>query len=272
VVDIVPKIQALFLLPPGIIIVIALLGFLVQIRWQLVGSLIVFTSVGTLLILSLPLTGYQLMQGIESRFSPLRLTTATDPGPQPGAIVILGAGRYTEAPEYGGNDSVSQRVLERLRYGAHLHRLTKLRILVSGGAPYAETTPEAELMRAALVNDFRVEVKWVEAKSANTYENARYTKVMLAEAGVRRVYLVTHASHMPRAVWSFENVGLSTIPAPMGFNTLNKEDRETLGYFPSANGLRLSSNALRERLGLFWYKRKYGSAEPATETAPAPAR
>jgi uncharacterized SAM-binding protein YcdF (DUF218 family) len=271
VVDIFPKIQALFLLPPGIIIVIALLGFLIQIRWHLLGSLIVFASTAALLILSLPLTGYQLMQGIESRFPPLRLTAAADAGSRPGAIVILGAGRYTEAPEYGGSDSASQRVLERLRYGAYLHRLTGLPILVSGGKPYGEPVSEAELMQAALVSDFRVEVKWVEAKSANTHENARYTKMMLAEAGVRRVYLVTHAAHMPRAVWSFENQGVSIIPAPMGFNTLNKEDRETLGYFPSAYGLRLSSSALRERMGLYWYQRKYGSAEPAPETASTPA-
>ena len=127
-------------------------------------------------------------------------------------------------------------------------------------------------MKASLENDFRIEVKWVEGRSANTQENARYTKIMLAEAGVRRIYLVTHASHMPRAVWSFENQGISTIPAPTGFNTLNKEDRETLGYLPSAHGLHLSSSALRERLGLFWYQRKYGTAEPAPEAAPAPAR
>ncbi|MBI3571008.1 MAG: YdcF family protein [Gammaproteobacteria bacterium] len=271
-VDIVPKIQALFLLPPGIIIVIALLGFLIQIRWLLAGSLIVFSSVAALLVLSLPLTGYQLMQGIESRFPPLRLTAAADTGSPPGAIVILGGGRYTEALEYGDGDSVNRLTLERLRYGAHLHRLTGLPILVSGGAPYGEQTPEAELMQASLVSDFRVEVKWVENKSANTHENARYTKMMLAEAGVRRVYLVTHAAHMPRAVWSFENQGIGTIPAPTGFTTLNKEDRETLGYFPSAYGLQLSSSALRERLGLFWYERKYGNAVPAPEAAPAPAR
>lgn len=271
-VEIVPKIQALFLLPPGIIIVIALLGFLIQIRWQLVGGLIVFVSTAALLVLSLPLTGYQLMQGIESRFPPLRLTAAADTGPRPGAIVILGGGRYTEAPEYGASDSVNQMTLERLRYGAHLHRLTGLPILVSGGAPYGEQTSEAELMKASLVSDFRVEVKWVEGKSANTHENARYTKKLLAEAGIRRVYLVTHAAQMPRAVWSFENQGVSTIPAPMGFSTLNKEDRETLGYFPSAYGLRLSSNALRERLGLFWYQRKYESAELAPEPTPASAR
>lgn len=270
-VEIVPKIQALFLLPPGIIIVIALLGFLIQIRWHLLGSFIVFISIAGLLVLSLPLTGYELMRGLESRIPPLRLTAAADAGARPGAIVILGGGRYTEAPEYGDGDSVNHATLERLRYGAHLHRLTGLPILVSGGAPYAEKISEAELMQASLVNDFRVEVKWVEKKSATTHENAKYTKMILAEAGVRRVYLVTHAAHMPRALWSFEIEGISAVPAPMGFSTLNKEDRETLGYFPSAYGLRLSSNALRERLGLFWYKRKYGS-DPAPETAPAPAR
>jgi uncharacterized SAM-binding protein YcdF (DUF218 family) len=272
VVDIVPKIQVLFLLPPGIIIVIALLGFLIQIRWHLVGSLVVFTSTAALLVLSLPLTGYQLMQGIESRFPPLRLTAATDTGARPGAIVILGGGRYTEAPEYGASDNVNRVALERLRYGAHLHRLTGLPILVSGGAPYGEQTTEAELMNASLVGDFRVEVKWMEDKSATTHENAKFTKMMLAEAGVRRVYLVTHAAHMPRAVWAFENQGISTIPAPVGFGTLNKEDREMLGYLPSASGLHMSSTAIRERLGLVWYKYKHGSAAAAPEVAPAPAR
>ena len=271
-VDLSPKLQALFLLPPGIIIVIAFLGFLIQIRWLLVGSLIVFSSLAALLVLSLPLTGYQLMQGIESRFPPLRLTAVTDTASPPGAIVILGGGRYTEALEYGAGDSVNRATLEHLRYGAHLHRLTGLPILVSGGAPYGEKSSEAELMKDSLTQDFRVEVKWVENKSANTHENARYTKMMLAEAGVRRVYLITHASHMPRAVWSFENQGINTIPAPTGFNTLNKEDREILGYFPSAYGLHLSSSALRERLGLFWYKRKYGSVETIPEAAPAPTR
>ncbi len=272
-VDIVAKIQVLLLVPPGLIIVIALLGFLIQIRWLMLGSLVVFLSIAALLVLSLPLTGYQLMQGIESRFPPLRLAATTpEAGPPPGAIVILGGGRYTDAAEYGGGDSVNRQTLERLRYGAYLHRLTGLPILVSGGAPYSEAVPEAALMQATLARDFKVEVKWVEDKSGTTYENAKYSKQKLREAGVRRVYLVTHAAHMPRAVWSFENMGISTIPAPMGFTTLDKQERETLGYYPSAYGLQLSSGALRERLGLMWYKHKYSSVEPAVETSPAPAR
>jgi uncharacterized SAM-binding protein YcdF (DUF218 family) len=270
-VDIAPKIQALLLLPPGVIIVLALLGFLIQIRWMLAGSLIVALSLTALLILSLPLTGYELMRGIETRFPPLRLTAAADDGPPPGAIVILGGGRYTDAAEYGEGDSVNRHTLERLRYGAHLHRLTGLPILVSGGAPYGEKVAEATLMQTALTRDFQVEAKWVEDKSANTYENAKFSKALLVQAGIRRVYLVTHATHMPRAVWVFENLGVDTIPAPMGFTTLNKTERETLGYFPSAHGLQLSSSALRERLGLMWYRQKYDKPEPAAGALPAPA-
>ena len=271
-VDIAPKIQALLLLPPGIIIALALLGFLIQIRWVLVGSLIVALSITALLILSLPLTGYQLMHGLESRFPPLRLAAASEAGPPAGAIVILGGGRYTDAAEYGEGDTVNRWTLERLRYGAYLHRLTGLPILVSGGAPYGEATTEAELMQAALMRDFGVEAKWVEPKSVNTYGNAKYAKALLDNAGIRRVYLVTHAVHMPRAVWAFENIGISTIPAPMGFTTLDKEDRETLGYFPSVFGLQLSSTALHEQLGLMWYQHHYGGGAPAAESPLAPAR
>ncbi|MDO8705580.1 MAG: YdcF family protein [Sulfuricaulis sp.] len=271
-VDITTKIQALWLLPPGSIIIAALLGFLIQIRWLFVGSVIIFLSIAALLVLSLPLTGSQLMHGIESRFPPLRLPAATPTDPPPGAIVILGGGRYTDAAEFGEGDSVNRLTLERLRYGVHLHRLTGLPILVSGGTPHGEPVSEAALMQATLTRDFQVEAKWIEDKSDDTYENATYSKKILAQAGVRRVYLVTHAAHMPRAVWSFETLGISTIPAPMGFSTLSKEGRETLGYYPSAYGMRLSSGALHERLGLMWYKYKHRMPEAVMDAAPAPAR
>lgn len=269
--DIAPKIVALWFVPPGLIIALALLGFLIHIRWALFGNFVVFSSVAALLILSLPFTGQELMRGIESRFAPLDLSAAREPGPAPGAIVVLGGGRYTDAPEFGMDDSVNKITLERLRYAVYLHRATKLPILVSGGKPFGEEKSEAELMQATLTRDFQTPARWVEGKSATTYENAKYSKDILSAAGIRRVYLVTQAWHMPRAVWAFENAGIDAVPAPMGFTTLDKPERETLGYFPSAHGLQLSSTALRERLGLLWYKRKYAAPAAPADKAPAPA-
>jgi uncharacterized SAM-binding protein YcdF (DUF218 family) len=76
---------------------------------------------------------------------------------------------------------------------------------------------------------------------------------------------------MPRAVWAFKAAGIATHPAPMGFTTLDTQERNTLGYFPSMDSLQRSSTAMRERFGLMWYKYKYSAVEPATGTAPATA-
>ena len=60
-----------------------------------------------------------------------------------GAIVVLGGGRYDEAPEYG-DDTISLAGLRRVRYAAVLQRRTGLPVLVSGGSVYAEPLPESE--------------------------------------------------------------------------------------------------------------------------------
>ncbi|MGB1879583.1 MAG: YdcF family protein, partial [Gammaproteobacteria bacterium] len=66
----------------------------------------------------------------------------------------------------------------------------------------------------ALERDFRVPVRWVESVSQNTRENARLTAGVL---DVRRIVLVTHALHMPRAMREFHAAGFDVTPAPLGF-------------------------------------------------------
>ena len=72
------------------------------------------------------------------------------------AIVVLGGGRYSAAPEFG-QDVVGQSTLERLRYAARLHRQTDFPLLVTGGVPLNEAVSEAQLMAESLRNDFLVE-------------------------------------------------------------------------------------------------------------------
>lgn len=246
------KAIGLLLTPPAVIVLVAFLGFLLQIKWRFFGVLIMATSFVALWILSLPLTGWQLLASLERGVTPLALVPGKKPDAE--AIVVLGGGRYPHAPEYDGEDTVSAWTLVRLRYAAWLHRHTGLPILVSGGPMYGEEIAEATLMQKVLERDFQVRVKWVEDKSRNTLENAAYSKRLLDSAGVRRIYLVTHAAHMPRAEWAFVRAGLMVTPAPTAFATLGKEDVSPLGYLPSPRGLAMSSTALRERLGLRWYK------------------
>ncbi len=266
-----PKALALLLTPPGVIVGVAFLGFLIQIWWRGLGNIVVGLCIAALLVLSLPLTGKQLLAAIEASVQPLPPLSAKEAKQQADAIVVLGGGRYADAPEYRA-DTVSKPTLERVRYAARLHRTTGLPLLVSGGAPFGEKTSEAVLMQVVLEEDFQIKPKWVEKKSHTTFENAKYSKKILENAGINRVYLVTHARHMPRAVWAFENAGFKVTAAPMGFATPTRGERSILGYLPSAKGLALSSAALHERLGLLWYKLKYASAETPRKDAPATSR
>lgn len=255
----VAKVVALLLLPPGIIIVIALLGLILRLRWPVFGGTLVLLAVVALFALSLPITARQLLAGLETDVKPLPTS-----GWQADAIVVLAGGRLEATPEYGG-DTVSAATLERLRYAARLHRATRLPLLVSGGSVYGEPVPEAELMRQALEQDFGIAPKWVEGQSRNTYENASYSKTILEASGVRKVLLVTHAAHMPRAEWAFRAVGLETVAAPTAFATVNPSTRST-DYFPSAFGLIRSSRALHEYLGLGWYRLRYPTPASAAAT------
>ena len=167
-----------------------------------------------------------------------------------GAIVILGAGRYRAAPEFGG-DTIRGAGLERVRYGAWLHRKTGRPVLVSGGDPDAEGTPEASLMKHALENEFGVGAAWIEAASVNTQENARMSHAILVKAGIRKIYLVTHAEHMRRAVEEFEKTGLAVVPAP----TILPPERgiAAADFVPSGGAMSASAAALHEWLGRVWY-------------------
>jgi uncharacterized SAM-binding protein YcdF (DUF218 family) len=278
-----PRIAEVLITPPGIIVLLLLLTFLVYLRRQWLGTAMLVLSTIALLILSLPLTARQLIGGLENFSKPPDLVPMAEKGPlaslyvprnslkdPPGAIVVLGSGRYTEAPEYGLTDTVSAQGLERLRYAVFLQRKTGLPILVSGGAPGGEGTAEAEHMQAVLSEYFYANVKWVERESRTTMENARYSQALLAAARVRHVYLVTHAWHMRRAARAFESIGIRVTPAPTGFHTLDRAARTSSAYLPSAQGMYFTSLALRERLASIGYGLT-ADTTPAPASAPAAA-
>ena len=164
------------------------------------------------------------------------------------AIVILGSGRNLAAAEYGGQ-TISRMSLERVRYGARLARQTGLPVLVTGGAPYGGT-PEAQLMREALEQDFGVAVRWAESASNDTEDNARMSAKVLREAGITRVLVVTHAMHMRRSIGEFSRASLMPLPAPTGFYDADKDDAFFKRWVPSANGAYFGWFACHEWLGI----------------------
>jgi uncharacterized SAM-binding protein YcdF (DUF218 family) len=124
-------------------------------------------------------------------------------------------------------------------------------VLVSGGA-LRDTPAEALLMRNALTTEFGVPVRWVEARSHNTHQNAVRSAAILRANGVSRVILVGHAFDFPRTRNEFESAGISVVPAPIGIPSL--DDVSALDFVPGLLGLQRSYFACYELLANALYR------------------
>lgn len=237
-----------FLLPPLSLLLVASLGLWLWHKRPLIARLLLTASVVLLWLLSTPYIAEALLHDLEGE--PYVTDTKK---PLADVIVVLGGGTYFHAPEYGA-DTVDHATLERLRFAAKLQRETGRPILVTGGAPLGNSLPEAELMKQVLEREFNVPVRWAEGASDNTLENARLSRQLLKQEGISRIYLVTHAWHMPRAVMAFQSAGFQVIPAPTAYTTRYQTD--LLAFVPNANALRDSRIFLHELIGMFWYQLK----------------
>jgi uncharacterized SAM-binding protein YcdF (DUF218 family) len=239
-------------LPPAINIVIILLALLFLGRWRRLRIATIFLSSVSLVLLSMPVVTQLLAKQIEI-YPPLIVQDINPENYQ--AIVILGAGRIRKALEYDGQDSPTSLELERLRYGAYLQRKTGLPILTTGGDVSEEgRTPEADFMARVLEREFFATVTWKEGRSRTTRENAEYTRALASRQGINKVLLVTHAWHMRRAMYSFEQVGLRATAAPTRFESRQHDSGSLFDYLPTASSLHDSSLLIHEMLGLYWYR------------------
>ncbi|MFO7603540.1 MAG: YdcF family protein [Gammaproteobacteria bacterium] len=241
------------LAPPGLNILLILLGLLMLRRFYRSGLFTLLFGLCSLLVFSLPVFTQSLFALLEQH-PPLSKAQLARPSAQ--AIVILGGGSIPGAREYHGQDALNRHALERVAYGAYLRQQTGLPILVTGGRVFHDDASEAEVMQHTLLRAFHTPTRWLEDKSRNTMENAIFSQSMLQRDRVTRIYLVTHASHMARAVNAFQQTGLEVIPAPLGFETTNKP-MSYRAFLPNAHALAASSRWAHEVLGMLWYRLRY---------------
>jgi uncharacterized SAM-binding protein YcdF (DUF218 family) len=238
------------LAPPVPAFALGVVGALVALRRRKLG---LWLCAGAALLLYLLCCPYLMAMALWSLQSHPALPPEGSGEPLPtgaGAVVVLSAGWNPAGPEYAGS-TVGALTLERLRYAAVLARRTGLPVLASGGIPKRGEPPLSEMMRDVLVRDFGVEQVWVEGSSADTRTNARESAAILGAAGIERVFLVTHAWHMPRAVAAFRDADLEVIGAPTAFRI--RPRLKLRSFWPSARALREGHWALHEWLGRAWY-------------------
>ena len=229
-------------LPPASLALLALLALLLPSRRapRLTRSLPLLLLI-PLVALSLPVVAASLLAALD-------LPETQPAGPPPQAIVILSADVERAA---GAPADIGAMTLERERAGAILAKRTGLPILVTGGVITAPP-PLGEMMAASLPADFGVPVRWTEARSATTWENAQFSVPLLKADGITRAYLVTHAWHMRRSVLAFQRAGLDVVPAPV---RRDPGPRYTFDEFlPRTSAWMRSYLALHEWAGLVQYR------------------
>jgi uncharacterized SAM-binding protein YcdF (DUF218 family) len=255
------------ILPPSSLFLLMAIGLLVRRRFPTGGRVLTGGAMLALFVVSTGFGAHLFVAPLERLTAPLQSVRKT--GAQ--AIVVLGAGRLHDAPEYDGRDIPDYVALARLRYAAHLQRATGLPVLVTGGngEPDADAWSLADAMAAALRDDFGIPVKWVEGRSRNTAENASLSAAMLRPDEVRRILLVTDAMHMSRARTAFQQAGLDVVAAPTMF--FSKVPLSAASLLPSAEALRQSWYAIYELIGIAWYRVRYPQTATSADAAHSPA-
>lgn len=251
------------LLPPAGPLLLAVAGFILLrgsaraagLRGR-AGSVLLALGLASAWGLSMPIGAQLIARWVEGDIAALtdeRLRDELGGRSPPGAVVILAGGVTHDERERPYADSVSALTLQRLAHGARIARVGGLPVLLSGGRPPDREYSEAGLMARVLEENMGMSARWIEDGSRDTAGNARETARRLAEAGVRRIVLVTQAYHMRRAQAAFEAAGLEVLPAPHGFMGGVKVDGVG-SFLPSAGAVRTSWLALHEALGFAWYR------------------
>ncbi|WP_457325653.1 YdcF family protein [Roseateles sp. P5_E11] len=169
-----------------------------------------------------------------------------------GAVLVLGGGVKRHTPEFDAG-TPSRTTAERLAYGVWVARRSGWPLAFSGGIGWTATElrePEADIIARVAAQDYGLPLRWTEASSRDTRENAAHTLPLLAKAGVKQVILVTHDTHMRRAMRAFEGeaapLGVSILPAPVGL----RDDALTSfsDWCPSTDGFERVRYVLYETL------------------------
>lgn len=243
---IIKKLVTHCLLPPGIFIILLLLACIFLKRRL---KLLAFLFALFIYILSIGPTKDLLLVPLENSF----VVPSLEEVKTGDAYVVLGGGVYDNAPDVDGKGTLSGDALARVLTAYKLYSISKKPVILSGGRIFGRTA-EAEIAKRTLIS-FGVNEKDIiaESKSIDTYENALFVKEIADAHRISRIVLVTSAYHMKRSHLLFSRRFRDIIPYPAGYLT-SRTRYDVLSFLPGAAALADSSLALKEYMGIAFYR------------------
>lgn len=209
-------------------------------------------AIAVLAAASLPAVSDRLVAALERPYPP------ADPkeAPTAAAIVVLGGSLAPGVPPRRGPELADSS--DRILHAARLYRAGKAPLVVPSGGrlPWSDRGRSEAAEMAALLVEWGVpgEAIVLEESARTTSENAVESGKLLRARGIRRLLLVTSSLHMRRALAAFRAEGLEPIPSPCDALAPSGEAAGPFGWIPSAEALARTHRALKERLGLLYYR------------------
>jgi uncharacterized SAM-binding protein YcdF (DUF218 family) len=171
------------------------------------------------------------------------------------AIVVLGGGVHP-ADATRLRAEMNSETLGRCLNAAAVYRQGKpCPVIVSGGSTdTASSAPPIALLMRDFLRDHGVTAAdlIVEDRSRTTHENAVECRKLLEERRIRKVILVTDATHMFRAMRSFRKQGIDAVPSACAHRATQFE-WGVFDFLPSPNAVQNHERTMHEWLGITFY-------------------
>ncbi|HEY3590342.1 MAG TPA: envelope biogenesis factor ElyC [Buttiauxella sp.] len=223
-------------------------------RWQRSAKALLSVSWLVLLLISLQPVADKMLKPIEDTYPTWRGDTKVD------YIVVLGGG-YTWNPEWAPSSNLISNSLPRLTEGVRLWQANPGAKMIFTGAR-AITNPVSTAEAGARVAESlgvpRSQIITLDEPKDTEEEAAAVAKAI----GQQPFLLVTSASHLPRAMIFFQNVGLHPLPAPANQLAIESPLNPWERIIPSPVWLMHSDRAGYETLGRIWQWLKGPSGNP----------
>jgi uncharacterized SAM-binding protein YcdF (DUF218 family) len=242
----VKRVLGQMLMPLGVSLLLSLWGMILSLLGRPRRAVAPFVLAAVLLYaVSIDPVAMRVVQPLERAFPPMGSGLSVQ---QRGVrwVVVLGSGHHADEslPPLARLDTVAvARLAEAVRLMA---AIPQARLLVTGGSPSGKAPHAQVLAQAAAqlgVDPGRIVQ---EPDSVDTPEQVLRIARLVHD---QPFFLVTSATHMPRAVLLCRAQGLAPIPAPTAFETFSPEG---LPFVPYSRNIQACHRAMHEYLGIGW--------------------
>lgn len=230
--------------PYGLVLIILMLGlyFLFTKKEKLSRSLLSL-GVFLLFLFAYPPFSNMLVSGLEDRYVKYDYT-------HDGIkyIHVLGSGHVSDETQ-PLSSLIGSSGVKRVLEGVLLHKnIENSKLIFTGYANNEEFSNASVNAKLAISLGVKEKDIILGEEAKDTSDEAHFAKsITLGEDFV----LVTSATHMQRAIYLFEKVGLHPEPAPTDFH---KEKTTTFFELPSVYAFKNSQMAMHEYIGILWSK------------------